>query len=438
MRRRFLWGDALTDPAQVQPTIFDSVIGVERATAQQIDSELLHEHFRRLSTTMLAPLAPILVLLLAHLGEVPAARLVVWSLLMFGLLYGRRRNAVLHLGRPALADARLYQRQYRIEWAGAVAVSLGWASSLWLLGNGQTDGLLYFRLVFLAGVSAFTLSILGLHPWFYGSFLLTMLVTLMVYMGLELPGYLSQHLALAALTAVFFVSLGARGRAEHHHARGWVEARLNQGLLVQRLRDTVTELQETGLRLEAKSAELERTNALLKDVAIHDALTGAYNRGYVQEALHTSAARLQRYGNPLCVMMVDIDHFKLVNDHHGHAAGDEVLRRLAAEAQRCLRDGDVFGRWGGEEFIVLLPSIELDGATEVAERLRNSIAMLSFGPLAQPFGVTVSIGVSQMAPGESVESLVGRADAALYAAKEGGRNCVVQAGPPAGAARLAA
>lgn len=428
----------MNDPLPAQRTIFDPLIGVERATARQIDGQLLREQFHRKRETLFARFAPPLLMALAHANDVQPAPLLFWLVLMLVLLSLRRWHADRALALPGLPELDEHHRQLRIEWAGSVAVGLGWVSALWLLGNGQADAQFYFRLVFLAGVATFTLGVLGLHPWMYASFLTVLAAGLLLYCQLVLPGFLAQHMELLSVTLLFCVLLLARSRDDRQHAREWVEARLNQGLLVHRLRETVTELQETGLRLEAKSQELERTNAKLNDLAIHDALTGAYNRGYVQEVLHTSAARLQRYGNPLCVMMVDIDHFKRVNDHHGHAAGDEVLRRLAAEAQRCLRDGDVFGRWGGEEFIVLLPNIELDGATEVAERLRNSIAMLSFGPLAQPFGVTVSIGVSQMSPGESVESLVGRADAALYAAKEGGRNCVMQAGPPAGAARPAA
>ena len=203
---------------------------------------------------------------------------------------------------------------------------------------------------------------------------------------------------------------------------------MNQALLVQRLRDVVLEQQGIQLSLEAKSADLERSNQLLNQLAIHDGLTGAYNRGHVQELLRQSVVRYNRYRQPLCVMLIDLDHFKSVNDQYGHAVGDDVLRQVSLKAAASLREGDIFGRWGGEEFIALLPNIDLHGATDVAERLHRGIMELRFEAEAKTFTVTASSGVAQILDGETAESFVARADAALYAAKDAGRNCVVIAG----------
>lgn len=124
--------------------------------------------------------------------------------------------------------------------------------------------------------------------------------------------------------------------------------------------------------------------------------------------------------------MLDLDFFKRVNDQYGHAVGDEVLRRVAALAQETMRGSDLFGRWGGEEFIVLLPDATLPQAVEAAERLRLAIQRQEFrAEDGAVFNVTVSIGVAQFAPNDSADTLTQRADKALYAAKRAGRNRVM-------------
>ncbi len=406
--------------------MFDPMIGVERVPAREVDAALLREQFDRVQGMMLMAMLPVLLLGAIHIGAVPADRLLVWVALMAAILLLRRRNARRMLLQPVpVSDG--YRREYLIEWGGAVVAGLGWGSCMWLLSNGQIDALFYFRLMFLAGVCAISLGITGMSPRIYGSFLAAMLLatTGIVYTDLSRePGAPAMFVG---LLIVFFGLLMSRSVADSRLARERIEARMNQALLVQRLREVVLEQQGIQLSLEAKSAALERSNILLNELAIHDGLTGAYNRGHVQELLRQSVARYNRYHQALCVMLIDLDHFKQVNDDHGHAVGDEVLRQISVKASACLREGDVFGRWGGEEFIALLPNIDLNGATDVAERLRLGIMELKFYSAARAFGVTVSIGVSQILGSESAESLVDRADVALYAAKDAGRNCVVLA-----------
>lgn len=163
-------------------------------------------------------------------------------------------------------------------------------------------------------------------------------------------------------------------------------------------------------------------------LALTDELTGLYNRRYVLAHLEELVARSDVYGDNAAVMMIDIDHFKGVNDRHGHQAGDDVLRQLAARALRGMRNVDLVARLGGEEFLVVMPETNLPAAVVAAERLRHSVAAEPF--LLQGSGtvlpVTVSIGVAVLAESsDSVEALLKRADEALYAAKNGGRNRVV-------------
>ncbi|MEO8293117.1 MAG: diguanylate cyclase [Actinomycetota bacterium] len=178
------------------------------------------------------------------------------------------------------------------------------------------------------------------------------------------------------------------------------------------------------VRVKALQDELRVRNAELELLAGTDALTGLWNRRHMQDELQTAVSAAGRHGHPLSVFMVDIDHFKVVNDEHGHPAGDIVLHWVADRIRRAVRTEDVAGRWGGEEFLAVLPWTGWDGATTVAERLRASIAKDPVSDAGVAIPVTVSIGVATAYPGERVDEIVARADRALYRAKERGRNRV--------------
>lgn len=155
-----------------------------------------------------------------------------------------------------------------------------------------------------------------------------------------------------------------------------------------------------------------------------DALTGAHNRGYFQEQLAREWTAARR-GGPLALLLLDVDHFKQVNDTHGHAAGDAVLRALPARVEPLLRPGDTFARYGGEEFALLLPDCEATRARGVAEGIRRAVAGEPVRVGASSIPVTVSVGVAVKDPTfATAEELVARADGHLYAAKRGGRNRV--------------
>jgi diguanylate cyclase (GGDEF)-like protein len=155
-------------------------------------------------------------------------------------------------------------------------------------------------------------------------------------------------------------------------------------------------------------------------------LTGLINRRHMQELLEQEHQRCVRSGHAFSLAMIDIDHFKRINDDNGHAAGDEVLRHFAREALAAVRVADVLSRWGGEEFVLLLTDTHLSMARIGAERLRQRIAASACyaGPQA-PIKVTVSIGLAEHIAGQSVAEALARADAALYEAKAQGRNRTV-------------
>jgi diguanylate cyclase (GGDEF)-like protein len=149
-----------------------------------------------------------------------------------------------------------------------------------------------------------------------------------------------------------------------------------------------------------------------------DALTQIPNRRALEEALGAEISRAQRFEHELAVLLLDLDHFKKANDTHGHVAGDRLLCEVARLLASGAREGDTVARWGGEEFVAVLPETSLDGAVQLAERLRVAVGRVSLGALH----VSASCGVASFHPGDTPETLLAAADAALYRAKESGRN----------------
>jgi diguanylate cyclase (GGDEF)-like protein len=169
------------------------------------------------------------------------------------------------------------------------------------------------------------------------------------------------------------------------------------------------------------------TSELLK-LATTDSLTGASNRRHFMEVSQGEFARAKRYGRPLCFLMLDVDHFKAVNDIHGHAAGDAVLRAICENIKGTMRHSDILGRLGGEEFAILLIETPLPGALEFAERLRRKIEAMAIrhGDEENDIRVTVSMGLAAVLKDtESLDSALNLADSLMYRAKQSGRNRIV-------------
>lgn len=178
--------------------------------------------------------------------------------------------------------------------------------------------------------------------------------------------------------------------------------------------------------LVAANERLSVLNKELEQLSITDSLTQVYNRRYFMERLHQEVKRVYRYGSSVSLLMLDIDHFKAVNDTHGHLAGDTVLAGVARVIAKKLRDTDLLARYGGEEFALLAMPMEYPGALQLAERVRALVEEHVFSYEGRSIKVTLSIGVSTWKPvmKENFEEMIRQADQALYSAKEAGRNRV--------------
>jgi diguanylate cyclase (GGDEF)-like protein len=163
----------------------------------------------------------------------------------------------------------------------------------------------------------------------------------------------------------------------------------------------------------------------LKKKARIDGLTGLFLKRFFLEKLYSEIERAKRYNTDFYVMMLDIDHFKSINDNYGHLVGDDVLKKTTSIISSSVRHGDIIGRYGGEEFIVLLPSISQDNVLETAEKIRKSVKNIVFKGNNKPFSITISIGLAKYLKGIDIDTLIGNADNALYQAKNSGRDNII-------------
>ncbi|MFU8837693.1 MAG: GGDEF domain-containing protein [Thiohalomonadaceae bacterium] len=189
-----------------------------------------------------------------------------------------------------------------------------------------------------------------------------------------------------------------------------------------RVRRLHRRLHDANQQLQLAERRLTEQNQQLEQLSITDKLTGVYNRLKLDAVLQQQFTLAQRYERPVSVVMFDLDHFKLVNDGYGHHTGDLVLQRFAQLVLGIVRKSDVFGRWGGEEFLLICPETTASDAAELADKVRLQLSAINF----EPFGTqTVSCGVAELKPQQSLNEWISHADKYLYQAKQQGRNGVV-------------
>jgi len=211
---------------------------------------------------------------------------------------------------------------------------------------------------------------------------------------------------------IYALEQGANDFVTKPFDTGTLRARVNVGRRVVALHETLNE----------KMRLLTEANATISRLASTDELTGLYNRRFFNQALEKAISAGQRHHLNAALIMADLDHFKRVNDEHGHDCGDQVLKIFATTLRATIRQEDIAARWGGEEFILLLPHTPLVGAQTLAEHLRQRVSQDCLDQTS--LAVTASFGVTEILPGEKSAPVLLRADQALYRAKDAGRNCV--------------
>jgi diguanylate cyclase (GGDEF)-like protein len=215
-------------------------------------------------------------------------------------------------------------------------------------------------------------------------------------------------------TIVKGLSLGANDYISKPFSAQELIARVAVAVRLKRERD----------RLRRSAEESRRRAEAASEMSMTDALTGLLNRYGLQRALQRELAESRRYARPLSCLLLDLDHFKAVNDTYGHAAGDAALTQAAHVLAESVRGSDVVCRYGGEEFLVLAPETNLRGALALAEKIRLAVSSRLFGADALSFPLTFSVGVARLRDGESGNDMIARADEALYQAKQRGRDRV--------------
>lgn len=246
--------------------------------------------------------------------------------------------------------------------------------------------------------------------------------------SLEKQEFIREDIQSVLCTAMFSEGklLGFVGCDMVARKRNWTTSDIRRVKLVGNMIANTIQNVNYRLSLQQVQAELLQANLELKELAAQDGLTGIANRRHYDEVVLQELHRCARAQAPLCLMLIDIDHFKAFNDNYGHLAGDDALKRVAAALQQQLkRQGELVARYGGEEFAVILPHCSADEAPLIAERLRHSVQEMQIEHLYSPWqSLTISIGYCQLIPDKriSTTSLLEKADAALYRAKAAGRN----------------
>lgn len=354
---------------------------------------------RRIPTAAVGNLALLLTLvLLCHayvdFPWISGASLTCMALVTIWRLKVARAAAHLHED-----ETRLWLRRFGLSTVAA-SVIWGVAAAAWLFAHGLEPATVLV-MVTTAGVAGAAANVSAPSLPVLRAFTLMVLTPSVLVLVGHRPTTLA--VGLAIVLAIYCSFLWIQGGHMHND---------------------FLEAQTRAYRLEKQSHHLRDSREAMRVQATRDGLTGALNRTAGVAAMEHELARSRREQRDLAVVMFDIDHFKRINDNHGHAAGDTVLRECSRRLRAAIRPYDMFARFGGEEFVLILPGCNLEAAATVAERLRLAMAQTPFEHQGTSMVVTSSFGVSMAMREDDVASTLARADANLYEAKRGGRDRV--------------
>lgn len=356
--------------------------------------EQLNELSRRELVSAAVAFPAMLVMVWAHRAIVPAANSLGWLLFLSALLL--LRMAISRKKLPIDIETAQVIRLRNLRVLISILYGAGWGATMTIFDSGELNFLFMFKIATLAAVLGVTVNALS--------------VVLPVYIGFAIP------LILMIISHVFAVTF-------LHPEEQWA---LFIGVLVYGALLVISSFNVAKLTRFAIEQGFERdaANERLTILARQDALTGAFNRRHLLDELERQLQLKTRYGTPFSIIILDLDHFKSINDTLGHQVGDLVLIGLTRLLQDSLREIDICGRWGGEEFLCILPNTPIPEALYCAERLRAGLAVARIVGAHPELVVTASFGVGTCQPDETIDNMLQRVDTQLYAAKAAGRNCV--------------
>jgi diguanylate cyclase (GGDEF)-like protein len=367
---------------------------------------LTRELFQRTRISATIGVFGVAIMVYPHLESVPHKRSFSWACVMVVLLILRLLNSFRNVAN--LTEERPAMRLCNTEALLCALIGVGWGSSVFVFDSNGMDPLFYLRFLILAGAMAFIVNSTAVFLRVSSAYTLTIGASAITF--ILTSEYVQPRGSLLFSVVFYMLMISAFAISMNRQIRVAITNQLAVATLTEELKSSLDV--ERNLRSE------------LSVLAHTDELSGVLNRRGVLIHLNSELARCRRFQSNVAVLMMDIDHFKRVNDTFGHATGDTVLRETVEILRSQLRETDVLGRVGGEEFLVILPSMDTVSAVAAAERMRGCVEQSPIDLPGHPIQITISVGVATYHHGDDADSLIARADVALYAAKTNGRNLV--------------
>jgi diguanylate cyclase (GGDEF)-like protein len=391
-------------------------VGAAASPETEVQAEQLTLLADRTLMSIKSSFVGIMLVVISQLGHVAWQTLLAFitlRLISMGYNYRLCRQIQSQPAWLALRQGRLNA----LEW-GLFGTGVTWGSAAWMLPHPMGPNLhAHALIIILVGVSAVMMNTAaltrrGIQLFMGGMWGIQFLRILWSYDDPYAYFLLAGSFAYASLSLIHGLQLHAQ-----HHAGMTAEIE-NRNLL--------SAMTQQGQSLAEVNAQLAAALARAQELASFDELTGLLNRRAFHERLRIEIAAQRRHGEAATLILLDLDHFKAINDQHGHQVGDAVLRLTAQTLKGLLREVDLLARWGGEEFLIFMPRTSVEEGHKAAERLRMALASACVEPTELHF--SASFGVAEMHTGLTLDTALSRADQALYAAKAGGRNQVCLSG----------
>jgi diguanylate cyclase (GGDEF)-like protein len=395
--------------------LYAMLLAGRKALSEEVAFAMEAEYWRRAKVNLLTRLIGV-VAIGGVMWRVSSHAAILWWLAATAIVGSGGYALGRHVMRPsALAPFNAARgRHWLIMLAPALASGLVWGIGGAALLTPETEFEMFLAMALCAVAAIGTISFS------------TFLVAALAFVFLVLTPSI---ILLNRSDIVFYRLLSYGGVAYMLIAMGFAfvlnQMSLRSFVLSHKNLSLVNALSTANEKLEAKNRDLEEALVQIQKLATLDDLTGVFNRRHLMQALGSEWQRSKRTDEPFCMLTLDLDHFKQINDKYGHPFGDTVLVATSATIKNAVRACDVFGRLGGEEFACLLPATSLDQALPLADRLRQVVARLSFEHDGARVGVTASFGLAECQPDWSIEQLMQEVDRSLYAAKASGRNRLV-------------